>query len=322
MLRARIGFFTLAAVVLAFFGVFGARGHGQTNRSPVVEFFAPPPIDRGLVPSVERAPDTVETAIRAAIRRSAVALDRAGASGAHYIAGKVIVKFKDGASATSRASVMSAAKANRSTQPSYANFDVMSIDANADAEEVARTLAGRPDVEYAQAAYRAHADCASGWAAADSNGRCVPNDEFFPRQWNLSDIDMERAWDIQPGATPSVIVAVLDSGMAFQDAIVQYNARAFRVVFSNGSSLAYPALGPLQVPFAAAPDLRGAGARWSEGQLRLRIVDSSRINPASIMPAYHRTEGLVRVAPAWRDKPVLTAEQIEDVVAFLMTLRD
>ena len=71
-----------------------------------------------------------------------------------------------------------------------------------------------------------------------------------------------------------------------------------------------------------APDLRGAGARWSEGQLRLRIVDSSRINPDTIMPAYHRTEGLVRVAPAWRGKPVLTAEQIEDVVAFLMTLRD
>ena len=71
-----------------------------------------------------------------------------------------------------------------------------------------------------------------------------------------------------------------------------------------------------------APDLRGAGSRWTEGQLRLRIVDSSQINPASIMPAYHRTEGLVRVAPAWRDKPVLTAEQIEDVVAFLMTLRE
>ena len=71
-----------------------------------------------------------------------------------------------------------------------------------------------------------------------------------------------------------------------------------------------------------APDLRGAGARWSEGQLRLRIVDSSRINPATIMPAYHRSEGLVRVAPAWRDKPVLSEQQIEDVVAFLMTLRD
>jgi len=71
-----------------------------------------------------------------------------------------------------------------------------------------------------------------------------------------------------------------------------------------------------------APDMSGAGKRSSEGQLRLRIVDSSRINPATIMPAYHRIDGLVRVAPAWRGKPVLSAEQIEDVVAFLMTLKD
>ena len=70
-----------------------------------------------------------------------------------------------------------------------------------------------------------------------------------------------------------------------------------------------------------APSLEGAGARWTEGELRLRIVDSSRINPVTIMPAYHRTEGWVRVAPAWRGKPILSAEQIEDVVAFLMTLR-
>ena len=71
-----------------------------------------------------------------------------------------------------------------------------------------------------------------------------------------------------------------------------------------------------------APDLRGAGTRSSEGQLRLRIVDSGRFNPATIMPAYHRTEELVRVAPAWRGKPILSAEQIEDVVAFLMTLTE
>ena len=71
-----------------------------------------------------------------------------------------------------------------------------------------------------------------------------------------------------------------------------------------------------------APDLKGSGARWSEGQLRLRIADSSRINPATIMPAYHRTEGLTRVAPAFRGKPILSAQQIEDVVAYLMTLRD
>ena len=71
-----------------------------------------------------------------------------------------------------------------------------------------------------------------------------------------------------------------------------------------------------------APNLKGAGARWSEAQLRLRIVDSSRINPATIMPAYHRTDGLTRVAPAFRGRPILSAEQIEDVVAFLLTLKD
>jgi len=71
-----------------------------------------------------------------------------------------------------------------------------------------------------------------------------------------------------------------------------------------------------------APDLAGAGSRWTEGQLRLRIVDASRINPATIMPPYYRIDGLERVAPAFRGKPILTAEQVEDVVAFLATLRD
>ena len=70
-----------------------------------------------------------------------------------------------------------------------------------------------------------------------------------------------------------------------------------------------------------APDLSGVGARLSAGQIRLRIVDSSRVNPNTIMPAYLRTEGLQRVAPAHRGKTVLTAEQIEDVVAFLVTLK-
>ena len=68
--------------------------------------------------------------------------------------------------------------------------------------------------------------------------------------------------------------------------------------------------------------LAGAGTRWTEGQLRLRIVDSGRINPSTIMPAYHRADGFTRVAPAWRGKPILNAEQIEDVVAFLTTLKD
>jgi sulfur-oxidizing protein SoxX len=70
------------------------------------------------------------------------------------------------------------------------------------------------------------------------------------------------------------------------------------------------------------PDLRGAGTRWTEGQLRLRIVDSRQITPSTIMPAYYRTENLTRVAPSFRGKPILSAEQIEDVVAFLASLRD
>jgi L-cysteine S-thiosulfotransferase len=71
-----------------------------------------------------------------------------------------------------------------------------------------------------------------------------------------------------------------------------------------------------------APDLKGSGARWSEGQLRLRMVDPGRLTPGTIMPAYYRTEGLTRVAPAYQGKTVLSAEQIEDVVAFLATLRE
>ena len=71
-----------------------------------------------------------------------------------------------------------------------------------------------------------------------------------------------------------------------------------------------------------APTLAGAGGRWNEGQLRLRMVDSGKLNPATIMPAYYRTEGLTRVGTAWQNKPVLDAAEIEDVVAFLVTLKE
>jgi L-cysteine S-thiosulfotransferase len=70
-----------------------------------------------------------------------------------------------------------------------------------------------------------------------------------------------------------------------------------------------------------APNLSGVGARLSAGQIRLRIVDASRVNPNTIMPPYFRTDNLQRVAPAHRGKTVLTAQQVEDVVAFLVTLK-
>lgn len=71
-----------------------------------------------------------------------------------------------------------------------------------------------------------------------------------------------------------------------------------------------------------APDLSGAGSRWSAGQLRLRLLHPIRLNPDTIMPPYYRVDGLTCVGSNWAGRPILTAEQIEDVVAFLSTLRD
>nr|WP_074831822.1 MULTISPECIES: sulfur oxidation c-type cytochrome SoxX [Bradyrhizobium] len=71
-----------------------------------------------------------------------------------------------------------------------------------------------------------------------------------------------------------------------------------------------------------APNLAGSGSRWSEGQLRLRLVDAAHLNAATIMPSYYRVDGLDRVGPSWRGKPILSAEQIEDIVAYLASLRD
>jgi len=71
-----------------------------------------------------------------------------------------------------------------------------------------------------------------------------------------------------------------------------------------------------------APNLSGSGKRLSPGQLRLRIVDPRSVNPATIMPSYYRTDHLQRVGAAWSGKPMLTAQQVEDVVALLATLRE
>ena len=104
-------------------------------------------------------------------------------SGSRYVAGKVIVKFRDGVSPAARSSALAVTSAKALLQPSYANFDVVAIDPNEDAEAAARALTARPDVEYAQAAYRVHT-------------QFVPNDTNYRRglQWNFPLIDLERAW--------------------------------------------------------------------------------------------------------------------------------
>ena len=70
-----------------------------------------------------------------------------------------------------------------------------------------------------------------------------------------------------------------------------------------------------------ASNLSGTGSRFSAAQLRLRVADARRLDPAGLMPSMHRTDGLNRVAPAWQGQPVLSAQQVEDVVAFLQTLK-
>jgi sulfur-oxidizing protein SoxX len=69
------------------------------------------------------------------------------------------------------------------------------------------------------------------------------------------------------------------------------------------------------------PDLAGVGSRLDAGQIRLRMVDATRVNPDSIMPPFYRVDGLVRVAARFAGAPVLTAQEIEDVVAWLETLK-
>ena len=63
-------------------------------------------------------------------------------------------------------------------------------------------------------------------------------------------------------------------------------------------------------------------ARWSAGQLRLRLVDPSRLVPDTIMPPYYRLDRLQRVARSYEGKTILSAGQIEDVVAYLVTLKE
>lgn len=79
-----------------------------------------------------------------------------------------------------------------------------------------------------------------------------------------------------------------------------------------------------EAPFQGnlAPDLAGVGARLDVAALRLRMVDSRRIKPNTIMPPYHSTEGLQRVGQRWQGQPILTAQEVEDVVTYLTTLTE
>lgn len=71
-----------------------------------------------------------------------------------------------------------------------------------------------------------------------------------------------------------------------------------------------------------APDLHGVGARYSEAELAAHLTVPERFNPDTIMPAYGRVDGLTNVSRAWIGKPVLQPAQIDDIIAYLLTLKD
>jgi serine protease len=203
-----------------------AAQHAQVPPASVsllVSETAPPAIDRGL-----RENDPPRS-------------PRADPDGEPFLRGSLIVKFRPGTSPDARRALLAQVDGAAEPAPSYADFDIVSVEADASPEAAAEALATQPDVAYAQARYRVYP-------------RFVPNDPLYARQWNYPALDMERAWDINPGATSAITVAVLDTGVAFRAGIMRYQARAFRL--APGGAI-FPALGVVEVPFAAAPDLLG-----------------------------------------------------------------
>jgi serine protease len=231
-----------AASVLVLLG--GARGHGQ-NPGQLRTLLSPyplPAVDQGVLADESLGPTRQSTLAPRARMKS---LDRTGQSGATYVAGRIIVKFRDGTTSAVRLSSLTRLSAGRTVpeRSSYANFDLVDIDPLDDAEAVADAWRQRPEVEYAQPAYRV-------------NKRFVPNDSLYRQlQWNMPLIDMERAWDIQGTAGASITVAVLDTGVAFESTVMRYDAPEF----TDDLGKVHPALGSIDVPFAAATDLAVPG---------------------------------------------------------------
>lgn len=240
------GFRARALVTGAVAGGLMLSLHGQTmddSRFVVLEHVGLPAVDEGVIVDETHTPGSPETRRRAAFR-AAMQPGGGGVSGARYTPGKVIVRFRDGSAMQARRDVVKGASdtGEIADRPSWADFDIIHIDPAEDAEAVARALRGRAEVQYAQAAYRVHATF-------------QPNDPLYKTmQWNLPLINLERAWDIQPLAGSAIIVAVLDTGVAYQNATITATVPAFR----DDHGVRYPPLGRVTIPYSAASQLVGA----------------------------------------------------------------
>ena len=163
---------------------------------------------------------------------------KTGASGSAYLRDSLIVRFRPGTLPAAQRALLAQVDATPGPTLTYADFDIVALAGGADPENVAERLSAQPDVEYAQPRYRARP-------------MFVPNDPLYSRQWNFPQIDMERAWDINRGGSTSVTVAIVDTGIAYRSATLRYTGIAWR----RDDGVSFPALGPVDIPFAAAPDL-------------------------------------------------------------------
>jgi sulfur-oxidizing protein SoxX len=153
-----------------------------------------------------------------------------------------------------------------------------------------------------------------------------------------------RRWARRLGVfiVAAMAIATSAASVARADALVEYRADGDRIEAPLGGATGDAARGRAlivardtancvlchAVPDPAirfsgdvGPALDGVGARLTPAQIRLRIVDNSRRDPNTVMPSYYRIDGRQLVAAAWRDKPVLTVGQVEDLVAYLSSLR-
>lgn len=121
----------------------------------------------------------------------------------------------------------------------------------------------------------------------------------------------------------AVELKAVDDGMAQPLAAQGDAARGRALIVARDSANCVLCHAVPDVRFAGdlGPSLAGVGRRLSEAQLRLRVADNLRVNPATVMPSYYKTDGLDRVAPAYAGKPILSAQEVEDVVAYLATLQ-
>lgn len=150
-------------------------------------------------------------------------------TGAQYRLGEVLVQFHEEVSSAERLQALAAVPSRDRRAIAPGNWERVEVDG--DAREAASVLRGHPAIRSAVLNYR----------AVPLQHR--PNDEYYDLQWNFEALDLPLAWEINPGATSDVIVAVVDTGLNFESRTLIFNSP----------------LGRIPIRFGAVPDLIEAG---------------------------------------------------------------